>query len=108
LKIAGPIKTQVEEYRRHHDNFPASNAEASLGPPASYAGPDVRQIAIDHDGIIQITLTASSGVDSGVIVLTPKLPKNTDDYVVEWKCASPSYSTISDATLGLCEYTKVP
>lgn len=108
LTTAAPFKQEVESYRRHHDAFPASNVEAMLGPPESYMNPDVRRIAIDRDGVIKITLTASSGADGGVIVLTPTLPKNADDFVVEWKCTSASYSDISDATLGLCEYTKVP
>ena len=47
-------------------------------------------------------------IDSGVIVLTPHMPKNSDDFVVDWKCTSANYSDISDATLGLCEYTKLP
>lgn len=108
LTTAAPFKQEVESYRRHHDGFPASNADAMLGPPESYMNPDVRRIGIDRDGVINITLTASSGVDGGIIVLKPNLPKNTDDYAVEWKCTSASYSDISDATLGTCEYTKVP
>jgi len=108
LTTAAPFKAAVESYRRHHDDFPASNVQAGLQPPDMYKNPDVRQVAIDRDGVINITLTASSGVDGGVIVLTPKLPKNSDDFAVEWKCTTASYSDASDATLGLCEYTKVP
>jgi hypothetical protein len=108
LKTAAPFKEAVESYRRHHDDFPASNLEAGLQPPEMYRNPDVRQVAIAHGGVINVTLTASSGVDNGVIVLTPNMPKNSDDFVVEWKCASANYSDVSDATLGLCEYTKVP
>jgi hypothetical protein len=108
LTTAAPFKQEVESYRRHHDAFPVSNVEATLGPPESYMNPDVRQVAIDRDGIINITLTASSGVDGGVIRLTPNMPKNSDDLKIEWKCTSANYSDISDATLGVCEYTKVP
>ena len=108
LTTAAPFKTAVESYRRHHDDFPASNVQAGLQPPDMYKNPDVRQVAIDRDGVINITLTASSGVDGGVIVLTPNMPKNSDDFAVEWKCTTASYSDASDATLGLCEYTKVP
>jgi len=108
LTTAAPFKAAVESYRRHHDDFPASNLDAGLQPPDMYRNPDVRQVAIDRGGTINVTLTASSGVDGGVIVLTPKLPKNSDDFAVEWKCTTASYSDASDATLGLCEYTKVP
>jgi len=108
LTTAGPFKAAVESYRRHHDDFPASNLEAGLQPPDMYKNPDVHHVAIARGGVINITLTASSGVDGGVIVLTPNLPKNSDDFAVEWKCTTASYSDASDATLGLCEYTKVP
>jgi hypothetical protein len=108
LTTAAPFKEAVESYRRHHDDFPASNLQAGLQPPDIYKNPDVRQVAIQHDGVINVMLTASSGVDGGMILLTPNLPKNADNFAVEWKCASASYSDISDATLGLCEYTKVP
>jgi len=108
LNTAAPFKAAVESYRRHHDDFPASNKDAGLQPPEMYKNPDVHQVAIDRGGIINVTLTASSGVDGGVIVLTPNMPKNSDDFAVEWKCTTASYSDASDATLGLCEYTKVP
>ena len=108
LTTAQPFKEAVESYRRHHDQFPASNLQAGLQPPDTYKNPDVLQVAIDHDGTINVMLTASSGVDGGIIVLTPQLPKTTDDFAVEWHCASASYSDISDATSGLCEYTKLP
>jgi len=108
LSTAAPFKAAVESYRRHHDDFPASNLDAGLQPADMYRNPDVRQVAINPGGVIDIMLTASSGVDGGVIVLTPKMPKNSDDFAVEWKCTTASYSDASDATLGLCEYTKVP
>jgi hypothetical protein len=108
LNTATPFKEAVESYRRHHDDFPASNLDAGLQPPDVYKNPDVRQIAIQHDGVINIMLTASSGVDSGSILLTPNLPKNSDSFAVEWKCTSASYSDVSDATGGICEYTKLP
>ena len=108
LTTAAPFKAAVESYRRHHDDFPASNLDAGLQTPDMYRNPDVRQVAIDRGGIINVMLTASSGVDNGIIVLTPKMPKNSDDFAIEWKCTSANYSDVSDATLGLCEYTKVP
>ena len=108
LSSAAPFKEAVESYRRHHDDFPSSNLEAGLQPPDIYKNPDGHQSAIDRGGASNVMLPPSSGVDSGVIVLTPHMPKNSDDFVVDWKCTSASYSDISDATLGLCEYTKLP
>ena len=108
LTTAAPFKAAVENYRRHHDDFPTSNLDAGLQPPDMYRNPDVRQVAINPKGVIDVMLTASSGVDGGTIVLTPSMPKNSDDLAVEWKCTTPNYSDVSDATAGLCEYTKVP
>lgn len=63
---------------------------------------------VGNDGVIEITLTASSGVDDGIIRLTPKPSPIKDENSLEWTCASASFSTISDATGGVCEYTNQP
>ena len=108
LATAAPFKEAVENYRRRHDDFPSSNLDAGLQQPDLYKNPDVRRVAIENGGVVHIMLTGSSGVDNGIIVLTPSLPKNTDSFSTEWKCTSASYSDVSDATGGVCEYTKVP
>jgi hypothetical protein len=108
LAMAVPVRQRVEYYRQHHDTFPANNVEAALAPATTFANGDVKSIAVAANGAVEITLTGNSGVDNGVIVLTPSMPKNSDNNVVDWKCASASYATISDDTLGVCEYSKLP
>jgi len=108
LAMATPIKAAVEDFYRHSARFPASNSELGLNPATSYRNYDVKQIAIGADGAIDITLSASSGVDDGVIRLTPKPSPIKDEHSVEWVCASASYSTIGDATGGVCGYTNQP
>jgi Pilin (bacterial filament) len=108
LAAATPVKTAVEEFRRHSGRLPSTNADVGMNPPATYGNYDVKQIAVGNDGVIEITLTASSGVDDGIIRLTPKPSPIKDENSLEWTCASASFSTISDATGGVCEYTNQP
>jgi hypothetical protein len=108
LATAAPVKTRVEDYRLHAKAFPASNAEAGMNPPATYRNYDLKGIAIGNEGVVEITLTASSGIDGGIIRLTPKAAANTDPNMIQWSCTSPSFSTIADATGGTCEYTNQP
>ncbi len=58
--------------------------------------------------MIQVTLTADSGVDDGAIILTPALSPQTDLNQVDWTCTSPSYAQISDITNSICNYSKLP
>ena len=108
LAAVAPVKTTVEAYRLRAKRFPASNAEAGLNLPEAYGNYDIKSIAITADGVIDMTLTATSGVDGGVIRFTPTATGSPESPTIEWRCASASYSTIVDATGGLCEHTNQP
>ena len=108
LAMAAQAKATVEEFRRRSKTFPASNTDAGMNPPATYRNYDVKGITIGSGGVVEITMTASSGMDGGIIRLTPRAAANTDSNMVEWTCASPSFSRIADATGGACEYTNQP
>jgi len=108
LALAAQVQSSITDYRQRTNAFPSSNTEAMLNPPLAIASADVKSISVRDAGVIEVTLTASSGVDDGVIVLTPQLPKTANTGPIEWRCASPSYSTIADMTGGNCEYTKLP
>lgn len=105
---AAGVEQLVAAYHQRTNNFPGSNAEASVKPPTSLASPDVKSIAVSSGGVVVVTLTATSGIDGGTIVFTPALSQNTDENTVDWTCKSPSFSTISDDTGGVCEYSKLP
>lgn len=79
-----------------------------VNPPAAISTADVKSIRVHDAGVVEVTLSATSGVDGGVIVLTPQIPKTSDDGNVEWRCASASYASIGDMTGGKCEYSKLP
>lgn len=107
LGMTAKVRQAVENYRLHHNAFPSDSADIGLNP-ASWASEDIRQVTVGTNGMIEITLAASSGVDGGVIRLTPTVSANTDQNTVDWACTSPSYSTIADTTSGFCEYSKLP
>lgn len=108
LAAAAPVRSSVEQFYLHHKAFPASNAELGMNLPQTYRNYDVQAIAVGANGIIDIALTPSSGVDGGTIRLTPSLSSTSGVPTFEWACRSPSYTTIADATGGNCEYTNQP
>jgi|SRR5579863_1232402 len=102
------IKQAVAQYRLNHDGFPASNAEAGVKPPLAFASDTVKKVNISDEGVIDMTLTALSGVDDGVIRFRPTLAPESDQGQVQWACTSASYADISDLTTGTCTYTNQP
>ena len=108
LTQASGVQQIVAAYHQRTNNFPGSNAEAGVKPAASLASPDVRSIEVAGAGVVTVTLTETSGTDGGTIVFTPTVSQNTDENLVDWTCKSPSFSTISDDTGGVCEYSKLP
>ena len=67
LAAAARIKAAVAQYYLHNKAFPSSNAELGMNLPAAYRTYDLKSIALNPGGVIDLTLTASSGVDNGVI-----------------------------------------
>ncbi len=104
---ANSVQQLVAAYHERTNNFPGSNAEAGIKRAASLASPDVRSIEVTSDGVVVVTLTATSGTDGGTITFTPAV-SNGDENLVDWTCRSSSFSTISDDTGGVCEYSKLP
>ena len=108
LESLGSVKDAVARYRLHNPAFPTSNAEAGIVPAAAFATPALKRVEVGSNGMIQATLTADSGVDDGMVILTPAMSPQTDLNQIDWTCSSPSYSDISDITNGFCNYSKLP
>jgi hypothetical protein len=104
---AAGVQQLVAAYHERTNNFPGSNAEAGVKPAASLATPDTKSIEVTSGGVVVVTLTATSGNDGGTVVFTPTV-SNSDENLLAWTCKSPSISTISDDTGGVCEYSKLP
>ena len=107
LGMTTKVRQAVENYRLHHNALPSDSADIGLNP-ASWTNEDIKLVTVGNNGMIEITLAASSGVDGGVIRLTPTVPANTDQTTLDWACTSPSYNAIADTTAGFCEYSKLP
>jgi len=108
LQAVGPVEQAIQSYRLTHDGFPASNAEAGVGPATRFASNSVRSVAVGPDGVIDVSLTAASGVDGGVIRFHPEFAAQSGGGDVHWTCASASYANIGDLTGGTCEHTTQP
>lgn len=108
LQPVAQVEELVASYRLAHDDFPASNAEAGVKAPPQFASNTVKRIAIRPGGIIDVTLTAASGVDDGVVRFRPEYVPQSGGGDVHWTCASASYANIGDLTGGSCEHTTQP
>lgn len=108
LQPVAQIEQLVASYRMAHDDFPASNAEAGVKAPPTFASNTVKGVAIGPGGIIDVTLTAASGVDDGVIRFRPEYVPQSGAGDVHWTCASASFANIGDLTGGSCEHTTQP
>lgn len=108
LAAAAPFERAVEQFHLHNGRFPASNGDLGLNRPDAYRNYDIQGIRIDSDGAIDLMLTETSGVAGGTIRLTPEPAGLVSENRIDWTCASASYSTISDATGGVCQYTNQP
>lgn len=93
LSMAGPVKTYIMEYFSSSGKFPVDNSLVGLPEPERFSDNTVRSVAI-QDGVIVITYTEKTGVDGGIIRLTPE----PDDmgYMMKWHCESPSYPNINN------------
>lgn len=107
LTVTAKVRAAIESYRLHHNALPSDSADIGLNP-LSWANEDIKQVTVGANGRVEITLAASSGVDGGVIRLTPTAPANSDQTTLDWACTSPSYNAIADTTNGFCEYSKLP
>ena len=108
LHAVAPVEEAVKRYRLGHDGFPASNTEAGVAPPAQFASNSVRTISVGAEGVIDVALTAASGVDGGVMRFRPDYAPQSGGGDVHWSCASESFANIGDLTGGNCEHTKLP
>jgi hypothetical protein len=108
LQAVAPVEEAVKRYRLSHDGFPASNAEAGVAPPVQFASNSVHTITVGPDGVIDVSMTAASGVDAGVIRFRPDYAPQSGGGDVHWSCASASFANIGDLTGGNCEHTKMP
>lgn len=108
MQSVAKVQPLVASYRLTHEDFPSSNAEAGIKPPAMFASNSVKGLAIGPGGVIDLTLTAASGVDDGLIRFRPAYAPQSGAGDFSWTCASASFTNIGDLTGGNCEHTSQP
>ncbi|KAF1006440.1 MAG: Fimbrial protein [Luteibacter sp.] len=88
LEAAAPVKAAVASKRLATGRFPANNAAAGLGKPDTLGNDYAGSVAIGQGGAIEITLDATpphktnAKLDSGQLILTPRVEKDR----VDWDC----------------------
>lgn len=107
LSLTQRVRAAVENFRLRNAAYPVSSADIGLDPN-TWASGDIKSVSVGANGMIEIRLGASSGVDDGVIRLTPADSATSGQLAVAWACTSPNFSTIADSTAGFCEYSKLP
>jgi hypothetical protein len=101
LHIAASAKTAVAESYMTQMRWPSSNREAGLPDANQLKGQSLQSVRLSGAGVISLTFDAKSGVDRGVIRLTPKARQNGG--AVSWQCESPSYENIA-TVIAECVY----
>ncbi|MCG6871193.1 MAG: pilin [Gammaproteobacteria bacterium] len=72
LGLVGPFKHAVMDFYRENGAWPNSNTQASLGLPASYAGENVSDIAIQAaGGSVQISYNIPALGANNTVLLDP-------------------------------------
>lgn len=85
LGLSGPLKNAVTAYHEQNGVFPANNAEAALGAPATFSGNYVDAISIS-DGVVSIQYgnKANAQISGQTVILTATNNLGS----VSWNCSS--------------------
>jgi flagellar biosynthesis GTPase FlhF len=101
LNTGAILKMAITEFYQSHGRAPESNEEAGLALPAEYAQGALAAAEVRSGGIIALTYTADTGVNSGEIYLLP----NERAFGLGWTCKSPDYQDINKL-LPSCVYDR--
>lgn len=97
LAAADPVKEAVGKKRLATGRFPATNAAAGLGKPETLGNDIAGSVEIGQGGSITITLDATpphkadQKLDSGQLVLTPRVEEGRVDWACEGDGIDPKY-----------------
>lgn len=103
------LQLYVIDYRQEKGMMPKNNADLKLATPKELARGALKSIEIKNGHII-LTYNEKSGVDNGMIILSPKI-----DFETRWTCKTDSFNgieeflpqcTFQDTKLNIEELTK--
>lgn len=98
LQMASTLKIHVAEYTMSSGRFPKNNRELQIASPKNFASEAIKEIWVTK-GKITIVYTEKSGINKGIVNLTPEIKNNQ----IQWSCSTPDFKTIS-RYMPQCEY----
>ena len=101
--MSSMAKTAVAEALMTNGTAPNSNAEAGLPAAADLHGQSLRETRVGAGGVVELVYDAKTGVDGGIIRLTPDVALAVQSGVINWRCESSDYPEISKFMPG-CSY----
>jgi hypothetical protein len=88
LALAMDVTQRVGEYYLMRGEMPENNGAMDLPSAEQFASQAVKAIEV-NDGVVIVKFNQLSGMDDGVIKLTPELMEGSG--LVLWNCETPSY-----------------
>jgi|GEM_PF-4594746 len=101
LSLASRLKPRIMEHYMMEGRFPESNGDVGLPDPDRMGSHGVRSVGITEEGGIEITYGPETGIDGGVVLLSPT--ERAQAGRVDWNCTTPDYPDIA-RFLPTCQY----
>ncbi|ROH93392.1 prepilin-type N-terminal cleavage/methylation domain-containing protein [Stagnimonas aquatica] len=84
LNLASASKTAVAEYFQTKGTLPGDNATAGVVSANSITGNNVKSVGIGTNGVITITYSGETALNTKTLLLTPA----TTNGAVKWTCST--------------------
>lgn len=82
INLAGGAKSRVEETRIALGRYPANHASYGLATPTSISGNNVAQVEVTGSGIITVTFTNDTAINTKTLSLRPSVQGGS----IKWSC----------------------
>lgn len=101
LQVSANVKQQLAEFYQNRGEFPSSNKELGLSEPGRFVGQSLMSLDVSEGGVITLRYDKKSGVENGIIRLTPDV--SNPAMGIQWRCVTPSYQNVG-AFMPQCKY----
>jgi Pilin (bacterial filament) len=85
FSLLGSTKRYVAAYYEDKGQWPASNAEAGLRPPAEFATQSVTSLTVSEGGVLTARFNEKSGRKNGLLRFIPSVDQETG---IHWQCST--------------------
>jgi hypothetical protein len=91
LQVAQSLRVAVAESYQTNLQWPTSNADIGMPPPAQLQGQSLQSASVGDQGVVTLHYDAKTGVVGGMIRLIPQAAPSG----VTWRCETSSYPDIA-------------